>query len=82
MWMKAQGTPMRFSMEEYAMITGLNFAPVKADEKLERAKKNTHLKHKHFNAIDNVSVVDPEKMLKGMEPIEDDDRTKISSFVS
>ncbi|EXB24805.1 hypothetical protein L484_005184 [Morus notabilis] len=44
MWMTVQGILLRFSMEEYTMITGLNPSPMKEDEKLQKAKNNTRLK--------------------------------------
>ena len=59
MWMMVNSTPMRFSMEDYQMITGLNFTHVSDREKIkDEASHNVRLATEFFGRkkinIDNL----------------------------
>lgn len=78
LWMLVNGTPMRFSMEEYALITGLNFAPGPDKWRLDMARNNNRLRDKYFGVNKRISVHDLKKKLADMGPWEDDDKLKIA----
>ncbi|GMN49308.1 hypothetical protein TIFTF001_018478 [Ficus carica] len=80
MWMMVNKTPMRFSMEEYAMITGLNFAPVSDMEKLKKAMKNSRLLKKYFGGSNKVRVSYLISKLEELKNTQNEDKIKIAFF--
>ena len=65
-------------MEEYALITGLNFTPSSVSDKVIEAKKNYRLLNKYFDDSDKILVIDLMSKLEEMRSTQNDDKTKIA----
>ena len=70
--------PMWFSIEEYTLISRLNFAPVSISKKVTEAKKNCCLLNKYFDGRNKVLVIDLMNNLEEMWSTQNDDKTKIA----
>ena len=71
MWMLVNGIPMRFSMTEFALITGLDCSTGLDEETLRNTSIGNRLCYKYFGGSTNIYVHDLKKKLETLEHRED-----------